>query len=105
MADPDIIKTIECRVGRDFRTHILFINELENLSGEIAEAIAKKLKIAPEELHGLTANLTDLRKKSKYGGGNHGLTSKILKLKLKISIENCELANDEEVGTKKEDSE
>ncbi len=84
---------------------MFFINELDDLNEKIVEVIARKLKIAPEELHGLTANLTDLRKKSKYGGGNHGLTSKILKLKLKISIENCELADDEEAGTKKEDSE
>lgn len=99
--EPDITKTIECRVGRDYRSRILFISELNGLDSEIAEIIAGKLNLTHEELHGLTANLIDLGKKSKYGDGQHGLTRKVLRLAIEIKIKDCELIDDEVKRKKK----
>lgn len=93
--EPDITKTIECRVGRDYRSHVLFISELGDISTEIAEIIADKLNITHEELHSLTANLIDLRKKSKFGGDQHGLTRKVLRATIEIKIKDCMLIDDQ----------
>lgn len=97
--DPDITDITEeiiCRVGEDHSSRRLFINELQNLDEKIAKIAAKRLGISEEELHSLTAVLIDLRKKSKYGGGSHRLTKKLLKLKFNIKIEECELVDDVE---------
>lgn len=102
---PDITKTVQCRVGRDYRAKVLFINELQGLDTQIANLAAEKLKIPHDELHSLTASLINLHKKSKYGGGNHGLTKKVLNLTVTVKITHCELIDDgietdEEIKTK-----
>ena len=96
----EITKRIECRVGRDHATHELFINELHSLDTGIADAIAEKLGIEPEELHSLTAGLIDLRQYSKYGGGHHGLTKLVLSLEISVKVKNYELIDDEAITKK-----
>lgn len=89
---PVIVKEVFCRVGMDWRGKGLFINALNGLDSEIAEAVTKELKISRQDLHDITCFIESLDKLSVTG--DHYLAAKILKLKIRITIEDCELIDD-----------
>lgn len=87
-----IRKDILCRVGMDYHGGYLFIGELKGLDEEIANQVAKELNIEHKELHDKTCVI----KKSGVQSisGDSYLAEKVLRLKLTITIEKCELVDD-----------
>ncbi len=94
---PVIVKELFCRVGQDWIGKCLFIGKLTSLDSEIAYAVAKELNISPEDLHSLTCSIETrgikTLKKSSITGDDY-LARKILKLKIRVTIEECELIDD-----------
>ncbi len=89
---PVIVKELFCRVGQDWQSKSLFIGSLKSLDSEIAYVAAKELKISNDDLHRLTCVFKDNRK-SKITGDSY-LASKLLKLKVRVTVEECELIDD-----------
>ncbi|MDP3792928.1 MAG: hypothetical protein Q8Q89_04355 [bacterium] len=89
---PTINKKLLCKVGIDWYDKKLFIGDLKGVDSEIAHLVAKELNVNPKDLHDLTCDIKD-NKRSGITGADH-LSSKVLKLKLKIVIEECELVDD-----------
>lgn len=87
-----IVKEVFCRVGQDWHHEQLFINMLRGLDSEIAYMAAEELKISPKDLHDLTCAIKEIDKTSMTGDSY--IAKKVLKLKVRITIEECELIDD-----------
>lgn len=90
---PVIEKEIICNVGQNWQSKELFIGELKGLDSEVAHLVAKELHIDPTTLHNLTCIIINGYTKSGITNECY-LVNKLLKLKVKIVIEQCELIDD-----------
>ena len=90
----EIEKELYCRVGLAYDTGRLFIRKLYGLDGEIAYEVCDMLKITPSKLHELTCAVKETDKISITG--DKYLADKVLRLKLRVIIEECELIDDME---------
>ncbi len=89
---PMIEKEYICRVGEDWQDKCLFINALDDLKYEIPLLVSKELNLEPHDLHNLTVSIKKFNTPSVVG--DNKLTEKVLKLKLRITLEECELIDD-----------
>lgn len=90
----EIKKEFFCRLGQDWRSGKPFIGELMGLPFEIGELVSNELGKPVSELHTLTCGVVKSGKKSITG--ENGLARKVLKLKIKVVLEECELVDDVE---------
>lgn len=90
-----IEKEVTCRVGQDWHTKELFIGELMGLHREITYLACEELKVSSRDLHDLTCSVVDMDKLS--ATGDHYLAKKVLRLKVKVILEDCRLEDDKAV--------
>jgi len=96
---PVIVKEVFCRVGKDHRGGALFLSgaDLGSIDTEIAYLAAKKLKLHGTDLHDLTCaikTLSNAERPVKSITGQEHLAEKVLQLKIRITIEQCDLIDD-----------
>ncbi len=89
----EIVKELTCSVGQDYVSKDLFIGELMGVSSEIAHLVADELHVHSESLHSLTCSIKTFHQKSGITGASY-LVNKLLKLKIRLTVEECELIDD-----------
>jgi hypothetical protein len=88
--------TFLTRVGKDFHTGRLFWsgeNGLYFIENEILNSACDILSISPDQLHNDTCGIISL-KRSKITNDHH-ITKKVLKVMIRVIIEDIKLVDDE----------
>lgn len=97
----EITKEFYCRLGRESMSGRTFIREM-NLEGEVIRSICNDiLRKSPSEVHNLTCVVKAF--KQSITGDNY-LAKKVLKVKLRVIIEEAELIDDVEHKKRREEN-